>query len=93
MERGLVRHVRVGDAITTAAPYPVYPPQLSGGRSEQRAALLSNPPPTVHWRGRPMEEWDSVLMGDGKETATLRKISSPPDVVAGPRAIMKRRMR
>ena len=34
-----------------------------------------------------MEE--CVLMGEGKETTTLWKISSPPHVVARSRAVMK----
>lgn len=67
---------------------PIYSPQLSGRRSEQRATLLSHPPPAVHWGA--MEEREPVLMGEGKEAAALGNVSSRPHVVAGPRAVMNR---
>ena len=39
-----------------------------------------------------MDEWESVWMGEGKETATLWNISSAAHIVAGSGAIMDRGM-
>lgn len=81
-----MRHVWVGHQLTSQI---VGPPQLPRRRSEQRATVLSHPPPTVQWGG---EERVPVLRGQRKEAASLWGVSSPSGVVTGLEAIVDRWM-